>query len=250
MTTKLHALIAVEKGVRAKADRALTDAYHNIQKDQPLTGLARTYQPSDAEGETQPDEKVLVQVSVPDLIRNVEKRLVRMFDVVASKERTNQTATADIVLPDGTVLVESVPATYLLFLERQLVDLRTFASKLPILDPAEEWTFDPNTNTYVTEPKKSNRTRKALKNHVKWAPPTPEYKQEAQVETFSTEEKIGEYTARQFSGKIPAKEKAALIDRIDALTDAVKVAKETANSTEVVDLAVGEPLLRYLFDGV
>jgi len=38
--------------------------------------------------------------------------------------------------------VGHVPATYLLFLEKQLTDLHTLVSKLPVLDASETWVFD------------------------------------------------------------------------------------------------------------
>ena len=43
-------VIAIEKGAKTKAERALTDAHHKLQKADLLSGLTRTYTPKDAEG--------------------------------------------------------------------------------------------------------------------------------------------------------------------------------------------------------
>ncbi|MEV0352079.1 hypothetical protein AB0H88_40475 [Nonomuraea sp. NPDC050680] len=99
------------------------------------------------------------------IIADVAKALTRLFDVTATKDWTNATAKADVVV-DGETLISGAPVTYLLFLEKQLVDLHTFVSKLPTLDPAETWSFDDNAETWRTEPVKTTRTKKVPRNHV------------------------------------------------------------------------------------
>ena len=54
--TKLNQIIAIEKGVKADAAGALTRAYHDLQKGALLSGIARSYQPRDDEGEQLPPE--------------------------------------------------------------------------------------------------------------------------------------------------------------------------------------------------
>uniref|UniRef100_UPI003F4985E3 DUF7873 family protein n=1 Tax=Nonomuraea bangladeshensis TaxID=404385 RepID=UPI003F4985E3 len=48
---KLNQILAVEKGVKASSQRAVADAHHTIQKHPLLSGLSRTYQPIDDEGD-------------------------------------------------------------------------------------------------------------------------------------------------------------------------------------------------------
>ncbi|MCK2217681.1 hypothetical protein MF672_028380 [Actinomadura sp. ATCC 31491] len=133
---KLNQILAVEKGVKASSQRAVTDAYHTIQKPPLLSGLSRTYQPIDDEGEQLPPESTRVQVKAEEVLAEVGKALTKLFDVTATKDWTNTVAKADVVV-DGQPLIEGAPVTYLLFLEKQLVDLHTLISKLPTLDPAE-----------------------------------------------------------------------------------------------------------------
>lgn len=138
---RLNQIIAVEKGVKSQSFQDLSEAHHLLQKPGLLAGIARTYRPKDEEGEQLPPESTRVQAKAEDVIRKTVEVLTRLFDVTATKDWTNCRAKADVVV-DGKVLLEQVPATYLLFLEKQLVDIHTFVKKLPVLDAAETWTFD------------------------------------------------------------------------------------------------------------
>lgn len=245
--TQLNALIAVEKGVRSKADKTLTDAYQ--LKPALLSGLYRTYAPVDENGDQLPDESTNPQVQLVDVLADVRKDMARLFDVTLTKETANTVAKADVVV-DGTTLLPDVPVTYLLFLEKKLVDIRTFVSKLPTLDPAEVWEWDRNVGAYATPVAQTVKTKKVSKPFVKWAPPSPEYKQEAQVEVVSEDVLVGRWSQRKFSGAIPADDKRAMLDRVDALAEAVKVARERANTLEVSNVSAGQAVFDYLFEPV
>src|SRR5205085_6584154 len=121
----------------------------------------------DEGGEPQPEERKLVQVKVNELINRVQRDLNDMFDVVATQDWSNCQARADVVV-DGRKLLEGVPVTHLLFLEKQLVDIRTFVETLPTLDAAEEWEYKPEFDSFVSKPSRSNRTKKVPKTHVKY----------------------------------------------------------------------------------
>ncbi|AWS47552.1 hypothetical protein [Streptosporangium sp. 'caverna'] len=243
MATKLNQILAVEKGVKSDTQRKVTDAYHVIQKLPLLSGLSRTYQPIDDEGESLPPESTRVQVKADDVLRDVGKTLTRLFDVTATKDWTNTVARADVVV-DGRTLLEGVPVTYLLFLEKQLTDIHTLISKLPTLDPSETWTLDASTDSYRTEPVKTTRTKKVLRNHVK-AEATE--KHPAQVDVYTEDIVVGYWTKVAFSGAMPAAQVRALIERVTKLQDAVKFAREEANVTDVTDRKVGDAIFGYLF---
>lgn len=241
--TKLNQILAVEKGVKASAQRAVSDAYHTVQKAPLLSGLSRTYQPIDDEGEQLPPESTRVQVKTEQVIADVSAALTRLFDVTATKDWTNAAAKADVVV-DGRTLISGVPVTYLLFLEKQLVDLHTFVAKLPTLDSAETWTFDDNAETWRTEPVKTTRTKKVPRNHV-LAEATD--KHPAQVQVFTEDIVVGYWTKTTFSGALPGRRVNELLARVQKLQDAVKYAREEANATAVEDQEVGDAVFRYLF---
>lgn len=241
--TKLNQLIAVSKGVRSAATAGLTDAHRQSQKAPLLSGLIRTYQPKDDEGERLPGESTKVQYTAQQAIEAARGVMARMFDVTASLDATNQTATADVKV-DGRVVIAQAPVTFLLTLEKHLVDLRTFIAKLPQLDPAVDWGFDEVAGFYRSAPVQTVRTTKIPRNHV-LAPATD--KHPAQVQMFSEDVVVGTWTTVRLSGALPATEISEMLGRVDALLQAVKMAREEANATEVVDRKVGADILSYVF---
>jgi hypothetical protein len=240
---KLNQIIAIEKGVKTGAFQTLTDAHQQVQKTALLSGISRTYRPRDEEGEQLPPESTRVQVRAEDIIRTITTAMVELFDTTATKDWANTYAKADIVV-DGRTILSAVPATYLLFLEKQLVDLHTFVAKLPVLDPSEEWQFDASADTYATPPVQTVRTKKIPRNHVK-AEATKEHP--AQVDVFYEDVAQGTWATIKFSGALPAQRVNELLSRVEKLQQAVKFAREEANSVEVEQQKVGERVFGYLF---
>lgn len=240
---RLNQIIAVEKGVKSRSFQELTDAHHALQKPTLLAGIARTYRPKDDEGEQFPPEATKVQIKAEDLIQQTASILTRLFDVTATKDWTNCVARADVVL-DGHPLLSNVPVTYLLFLEKQLVDIHTFIKKLPTLDAAETWAFDVSADCWATEPVQTIKTKKIPRNHVK-AEATD--KHPAQVEVYYEDVVVGFWRTVKFSGALPAKRISELLERVEKLQAAVKFAREDANNTDAVDQKVGERVFQYLF---
>lgn len=241
---KLNQIIAIEKTTKADVNKVLTDAYHVLQRGPLLIGLTKTYAPRDEDGEQLPGEATRVQVRTPEVIADVKAALVKLFDLTATKDTTNQVAKADIILADGTMLAEGVSVSTLLFLEKQLTDLRTFVMKLPILDPAEMWAEADQPGVWRAELIKTVRTKKIPRNHVK-APATD--KHPAQVEIYYEDATVGTWTTTKFSGAIGHRDARAMLDRVGVLTEAVKQAREFANGTSVVDKKIGDAVLGYLF---
>jgi hypothetical protein len=241
--TTLAQIIAVSTGVKTQTTRALTDLHREVQKAPLLSGISRTYQPHDDDGEQLPGESTRVQVSATDVLGDVRRTLTRLFDVVLTQDTANCSATADVVV-DGRTILESVPVTYLLFLEKKLVDLHTFVDKLPVLDPADEWEFDEARGCYASKPVQTVRNKKVPRNHER-APATDRHP--AQVDVFMEDVSVGRWTTTKFSGALPATRVRELRERVVKLQEAVKFARERANSGEVRDAAAGDPVFAYLF---
>jgi hypothetical protein len=239
----LNQIIAVEKGIKSRSFQELTEAHHALQKPTLLSGISRTYQPKDEEGEQLPPESTRVQVKAEDVIRRTTEILTSLFDVTATKDWTNCAARADVKV-DGTTLLEQVPVSYLLFLEKQLTDLHTFVKKLPVLDAAETWRRDESADCWATEPVHTLRTKKVPRNHVK-AEATE--KHPAQVEVYYEDVPVGTWRTVKFSGALPAARVNELLTRVEKLQQAVKFAREEANDAEVTEQKMGERVFKYLF---
>lgn len=241
--SKLCQVIAVEKSVKNKAHQGITDIYQKMQKPALLTGISRTYRPKDEAGEQLPAEATKVQLNAADLLKDVAKAMTDLFDVTATKDFANCVAKADVVVGD-VVIAKAVPVTYLLFLEKKLVDIHTFVSKLPTLDPSEEWVLDPNVGCFSSRPSETVKTKKVFVPLV-LAPATD--KHPAQVKEGFEDQGVGYWKTVKFSGAMPAQKVADMLDKVERLQKAVKFAREEANSSEVTQVEVGAKVFNYLF---
>lgn len=243
MSNKLCQVIAVEKGVKNKTHATLTEAYHKLQKTSLTNGIHRSYRPNDEAGEKLPEESTKIQLNVQDLLKDVSKSLVDLLDVTATKDNGNCKAVADVVVGD-VVIAKSVPVTYLLFLEKKLVDIHTFVSKLPVLDPSEDWQFDPNVNCFVSKPSETVRTKKVFVPLV-LSPATE--KHPAQVKEGFEDKPVGTWKTVKFSGAMPAQKVSDMLERVEKLQRAVKFAREEANSSVVDQTKIGDKIMNFLF---
>ena len=240
---RLNQIIAIEKGIKSRSVQELAEAQKALQKPALLSGISRTYRPKDEEGEQLPPESKKVEVKAEEIIRNTAEVLTKLFDVTATKDWTNCNARADVVV-DGQTLLTQAPVSYLLFLEKQLTDLRTFIKKLPVLDAADTWNFDESSDCWATEPVQTLRTFKTPRNHVK-AEATEHHP--AQVEVYYEDVTIGYWRTVKFSGALPARRINEMLEKLEKLSQAVKFAREEANNSEAAEQRVGEQIFQYLF---
>lgn len=240
--TKLNQLIAIEKDVKSMASKAANQFYHSIQRTGSLMGITRNYRPKDEDGEMFSPEKTLVQADVSSLLKHLANSQTRVFDVTLSKDVTNCLAKADVVV-DGVTVLEAVPLTYLLFLEKRLLDLHTMFASLPVLDPAQKWTYSETANAYEAEPVETTKSKKVVKV-LTLVEATKEHP--AQAKEYFEDVVTGYWTKVDFSGALPASRVAVLVERAEALREAVKKAREEANSIEVSDRKAGQKVFDFL----
>lgn len=246
---KLNQIIAVVTGKKTRSQRLLTDAHQGWNKDA-IAGISKIYHPKQDGGETLAPEHKQVQLDVLKCIDNTVEQLVGFFDAVATQETGNTTAKADITVGNKTIL-KDVPVTVLLFLEKQIEDMRTFAMNLPVLPQDRTWKWDTGRNCYSTDPVQSVRTQKKPKVIVKYDA-TKEHP--AQTEIFMEDEQVGTFETTYLSSAIPSQRKSEIIARIEALQEGIKIAREAANSIEVSQVYIGKQIMQHIFgvatDGV
>jgi hypothetical protein len=244
---KLNQILAIEKGVKTHTYNLVTELHKATQKSALMNGFLKSYEPKNEDGETYPPESQRVQYEHVGVLRSITKSLTELFDVTATKDWTNCVAKADVVV-DGKTLLSDVPATYLLFLEKQLSDLHTFVSKMVELDSNNAWVFDEATGLYKTPtPVTTQRTKKVQRAIVLYD--ATEH-HPAQTQLISEDQVVGSWVTQKVSGAIPKTKKDRILERIDLLTKAVKFAREKANSIKVVELlgSAGDKVFSYLFD--
>lgn len=243
MVTHLSQVIAIEKDVKDKAASALAHARNLLSNSGKLTGISRSYTPNEDGGAVLPSESTRVQVKVSTVLKDIQAHLASLFDVTATKDWTNCQAKADVIV-DGAVLLKNVPATYLLFLEKQCAELLSFARSLPTLDAAEVWTYDNSQDCWATPPVETIRSKK-----IKQSKTVFEGTQHHPPQFLVWDEDVpeGRWKTIHFSGAMRASEQNAMIERIEKVQRAVKFAREEANRSTALPQEVGAAVLRYIF---
>lgn len=240
--TKLNQVIAVEKGIKSKANTEISELYKAVQKPTLFDGFNKAYRPIKDDEEKFPPQSQRVQFNATEVLRQAANALSELFDVTAQKDFANCIAAADVVV-DGVTLVSKAPATYLLFLEKQLTDLHTFVDKMPTLDPAEEWALDTNTGNYRSQPSSTVRTKKIQKPIVLY-PATEQHP--AQTQLITEDETVGHWEQIKYSGAISDPRRKELLARILKLHKAVKFAREEANTAQVSAFDIGSKVFSWL----
>jgi len=240
---RLNQILAVEQATKKKREDEFTKLYQELQKADLSAGFTRTYQPKDEEGERFPNETKRVQVRVPDTLQSVKRSLADLFDMTATKDATNQTARADIVV-NGQVLATGVPATHLLFLEKKMVGIIELLKKLPTLPMDEQWTLDSVQGLYATAPTETIKTAKVVKHEVV-VQATEKFP--AQVVQTTKDVVQGTWKTVKFSGALPSDEVSELLARAERLQKAIKTARQEANEAPVTALTTSQ-ILNYIFE--
>lgn len=240
---KLHQLIAAEKDKKAAADRDVTTGYHTLQKSQLFGGFTKKYAPAVEDGTQLPPEGQRLQAKVPDVLERIGNGMTRIIDLAATKDTTNQGASAPVKV-NGADITSPLPVSTLLFLEKQLVHIRTIVDAIPVLPADEEWTADEVLDCWVSEAAQTLR-QVTVTDYRQIAPATD--KHAAQMVEVKKPVVEDTWTTVKFSGAVPAWRKQVLRGRVDTLIVAVKTAREEANQADVADVRVGAAIMDYLF---
>lgn len=242
--TKLNQIIAIASGKKASCIAAVTEIYKTLQKVDLFNGIKRVYQPLDEEGEKLPPETKIIQQKVVNVLAEASNMFADMFDVIAIQEYANCKARADIKVGE-TVIAQNVPVTYLMFLEKQLDNIKSLISKVPVLSTDVNWTRSESDGTiYVADTIVTTRTKKLPKAFVK-VPATDKFP--AQVEVFNEDIIVGNWSKTDTSSAISIRERDAMLKKVDSLRDAVKIAREEANSVSVDKVEIGKAITSFIF---
>jgi hypothetical protein len=241
---KLNQILAIEKNVKNRVHSEITQIRQMLEKPTVFNGFSKTYTKKDEDGDNFPPENNRVQMVASELLKDVEKHLTELLDVTVTKDLGNCTAKANVVV-DGKIIIQDVPATFLLFLEKQLIELQSFINQIPVLEAEEEWSFDEKSNLYKTPPILTSKTKKLQKPIVLYGATE---KHPAQTQLITEDVIIGTWATIKQSGALLTLHKKALLEKIQKLAKAVKFAREEANGTQVENKEVGKAIFQYLFE--
>lgn len=241
---KLNQIIAVEKGIKNRANETVTQLYHAVQKPALFSGLRKTYKPVNDEGERFPEQRQNVQFVYSDVLKGLKESKSELMKITARKDWTNSEATADVSI-DGTVILSDVPVVYLLFLEKQLQDIRTVIANMPLRDPTEDWVQGSDGISRSKEPVETIKTKKEERPIVLYEATE---KHAAQTQLITKDVTIGSWEEIKFSGAISKTERDELLARAETFYQAVKQARQEANmADEIPSPDVGRAVFDYIY---
>ena len=244
MPIKLNQLIAVEKGMKARAHAQLSEHFLLLKKADQFSGLDRTYRPLDDEGDKLPSEKKVVRTRANDILAALRISQSALIDITLQKDLANQKAVATIYDAKGVEIAKDIPVTTLLFIEKQLEHYRTFLEELPVLDNADVWQFDEQSGLYRTEPVETHRNKKVMKV-LTLALPTDRHP--AQAQAYQEDVLAGYWATVKQSGAVPYTWKLQRLEKVEEALIGVKKAREAANDLFAVErTGVGAAILDFL----
>jgi hypothetical protein len=246
---QLHEVLSVDRDLEQRDQTSRGEAIQILAQSGAFRGFVKTltmFKEEDKCEEAANSETSVITYTVEQIFDAAFGESIKYVDAVAQKERTNQEARADIVLEDGTVIVRDVPATVLLSLERQVVEWRKGIQAAPVLSAGLEWEDDADLGKGIYKNKhdiKRLRT-KNVKVPIELSPATNQHPAQVQLadDTITT----GEYVEQHWSAMLKPARKIELLTRINDLSNAIKKARMRANKTEIVHIAVGEPIFEWL----
>ena len=241
---KLSQIIAIRTTAKARAHSAISELYKKIQKGALFSGFYKEYRPKDEDGEKLPSEAQRVQALSGHILLELDRSVTDLMQITARQDWTNAQAKADVIVGDKKLL-EGVPVSYLIFLEKQLTDIHTFINGMPVLDPSEDWSMDDKSGLNRTREITTHRTKKVQKAIVMY--PHSEH-HPAQTQMVTEDVVAGHWVAVKLSGAMSATDKAKMLGKVDTLLYAVKSAREAANSVnEVPSPKVGAVVFGFIF---
>lgn len=246
---KLHELLAIERDLKAQAEKCRTDLALTFQKkEHHFTARIVSFKPY-GEGEAEKVEEQLdLQTTVPDELKWVSEFIIKALDVSYQVAEANTTARADVVLEDGTVLLKDMPTSGLLDLEKRMEELRIFVATIPTLDPVKGFRPDPDKGAAVFKAREVAvvRTKKVTKFHsvAKATDKHPE-----QIKEVVEDTPIGDIVKLEWSGMVTVAVKGEMLNKVEILARAVKRARSRANDVELpkAGVKIGATLINYVF---
>ncbi len=244
---KLHELLAVEGDLQGTVKKLSLETQKTFSKSEMFLGTHRKlvmFDASQQDSVVADDYREMV-TTVPAKLDYLSKSMTKYFDAVLQKEKTNQSAVADLVV-DGETIATGLPATFLLGMESRLKELRQVLEVAPTLAPGLAWIDDVTAGKgvyRVQNPDEKLKTAKTFMHKVLYEATD---RHPAQIEKWEEQVAVGKYITNISSGMLSPSDKSELLGRLDTMIQSVKKARMKANMTDVVPAEIGKQMFKYI----
>lgn len=250
MTQTLAQVIAAEAAARALVNKDLGALDKAAQKQDLFNGFSETYAPfSETAQEAESGAKRLpargnsVQLVAQAMLEEFLAAMSPAVDLALAKDGANCNARAAVTV-EGEVLLRDVPATHLLHMEKVLADLATFIGHLPVQDPRESWSAQPDgtratAETFTVRDEVKKVSLVLHEGNDKFPP---------QASIIEETTPVGRWTKVKYTGALAPEQKRELTRRVNLLRAAFRDALHEANRLAVPDerASEGAAIMRYI----
>lgn len=246
-TLKMSQVVGLEADAKKQKHKATTELHKAMQKAELYKGTAEVFEPASEDAEAFPPKKVKVRLSAEEALEEISAHWIEWWNWTATKDFGNASdgARADVII-DDKVFVEQAPVPFILFLLDQLENVRKAIEVVPTLDEVEEWVFDEALGFYRTAEPVRTRKTKNVKRPIVLYDATKEHP--AQTQIIDDTEVVGYWVGTKFSGSLSAPRKKDLLRRVGKILEALKIAKEEANSHRTDTQDIGAKLFGYVLN--
>ena len=248
---KLHELLAVESNLRTQADSCRVDLMNTFEKKtNHFKEVVVSFQPIEEGNPPTIESQLKLQTTVTRELDWIGEKIAKAINISHAIDIANTLAKADVVLDNGRVLLENVPATSLLQLEKRVREVHSLVQGIPTLDPSKNFQVDDSMGHGIYRARDDSRPRtKKSFSYIVMVPPTDRHP--AQVKELMEDAVVGHTTSQEWSSLITVGEKASMLDRVEEILRAVKKARARANEVEVdvKEAQIGWSILGYIFAG-
>jgi hypothetical protein len=244
---KQSQIVAVVGGLGTRATATYSTALKTLNHDALFSGLLRTFEPkvvgdNDDASATQVTDHSKVQRSAADVIEETTAEIGKWLDACLTRDSGNMAAKASVVV-DGVTIVKDAPVPFLLNLADQLGHIRKMLESAPTLSDSRNWTLNDSSGLWESDEERRASYKTVKKPLVLHAPTD---KHPAQTTVIDEEVFQGHKVTRYLSGALHGERKRELLKRVSDLQDAVKMAIQEANATEVEQRKIGSTLFDWL----
>ncbi len=248
MSNKLHEILAIEQDRKNKANQSIGISKKNFSKGSAVfDGMIKKYTPTEEFAEQIPDESKELVTTVKKTLEDTLAPVIVAIDATLSKEETNSSGVARAELKLGDKVFGTYSATTLLALESHLSKVLDLYQSIPTLDTSRKWFFDEQNDFYRTEEEVKFRTIKRPKVIVKYEATD---KHPAQTELLNIDFQVGKYETTYFSGRLTPIQRHRLVDKLENLIEAVKIARSKANNVEAKQIKLGQDIFDFIHDEI
>lgn len=236
-------LLAVAGTVKEETDAKMNQLQHVAGQAGLFEGHLRTYEPAEDGGIRLPEENKKVRVTAAEVLTAAQQLLTRQWDLARTLDEANSRGRADVKV-DGQVLLADVPVGHLLWLAREIARLHKLVEALPAVDVARDWSTDGmeaglrRANPVTTTLKEKIPGKFVLYDATKEHP--------AQVQRLDKDEVVGFWTQVNISGALERDRKEQLLRRLVKLSEAVRMAREEANTAVAEDYTEAKTVFDWL----